>query len=288
MSNSSEYEDSYNTPFNNDLSSDPGDEYEPWYILKDTGDVFVYNESRLTTFQFVDNVDKKHCGYVLDPKIYFENCPNISFWRVPYSIRKLEIYKCDLQNLKGLSQMNLWELNLSKNKISDISEFRKFKGNLLQCLDLSYNRIVDISPLGLHPETKELSLYILILDLSNNRIININALKDQKDLKELYLTDNYIRNFSPIKRNLKKYPNKIYLDQQYRLNADQKKYQKKYSAYMKSKKKSILISKKIKKINEINYKVSALKALETIKHNFSNHMSQVVVLLKSMESFSDQ
>ncbi|CAL6045776.1 Sec7_domain-containing protein [Hexamita inflata] len=287
-------------------------EYEPWYTVKDTGRVYVYEEPALTTFVFADNVDKQDCGSQ-DPFIYFEKCPNISFRRVPYSIRMLEIYNCGLKNLKGLSQMNLWELNLSGNKISDISELRKFRCDL-DDLNLSYNCIVDISPLGLDPETKQLTLTLSYLNLMGNRIVNIDALEDQTSLRELYLSDNYVHDLTPIKNNVKKekcwlkdsfgqiingefhpvrnyayeYPNKNYVDGQYRINANQQNYQDKYLAYMNSKKKSILVSRRLQKIHKTNYKAPAQTALETIQHNFSNLMNQVVVLLKSTESFNDQ
>ncbi|CAL5985576.1 leucine-rich_repeat domain-containing protein [Hexamita inflata] len=209
--------------------------------------------------------------------------------------------------------MNLWELNLSGNKISDISELAKFRCDL-DDLNLSNNRIVDISPLGLDPETKQLTLTLSYLNLMGNRIVNIDALEDQTSLRELYLSDNYIHDFTPIKNIVKKekcwlkdsfgqiingvfhsvrnyayeYPNKNYVDGQYRLNTNQQKYQDKYLAYMNSKKKSILVQRRLQKMHQTNYKAPALKSLETIQHNFLNLMNQVEVLLKSMESFNDQ
>ncbi|CAL5985624.1 leucine-rich_repeat domain-containing protein [Hexamita inflata] len=313
--NSSEDEYSENSSDYNEQSYDDDYipyEYEPWYTVKDTGRVYVQEESALTTFVFADNVDKQDCGSQ-DPYIYFEKCPNISFKRVPHSIRILEIYNCGLKNLKGLSQMNLWELNLSGNKISDISELAKFRCDL-DDLNLSNNHIVDISPLGLDPKTKELSLKLSYLNLMGNRIINIDALEDQTNLRELYLSRNYIYDQTPIKNIVTKekcwlkdsfgqiingvfhpvrnyayeYPNKNYVDGQYRLNTNQQNYQEKYLAYMNSKKKSIMVSRRLQKIHQTNYKALALKSLETIQHNFSNFINHAAVLLKSMENFSDQ
>ncbi|CAL6091214.1 leucine-rich_repeat domain-containing protein [Hexamita inflata] len=322
MSDSSENEEYQNSSDQDEYQSDYNEqsydddyipwEYEPQYTVKDTGRVYVYEESALTTFVFADNVNKQDCGSQ-DPYIYIEKCPNVSFKRVPYSIRKLKICNCGLKNIKGLSQMNLWELNLSWNKITDISELAKFRCDL-DDLNLSYNRIVDISPLGLDPETKQLTLMLSYLNLIGNRIVNIDALEDQTSFRELYLSDNCIYDLTPIKNIIKKekcelkdsfgqiingvfhpvrnyayeYPNKNYVDGQYRLNVYQQNYQDKYSAYMNSKKKSILVSRRLQKIHKTNYKAPAQTALETIQHNFSNLMNQVVVLLKSTESFSDQ
>ncbi|CAL6068000.1 Leucine-rich_repeat domain superfamily [Hexamita inflata] len=62
----------------------------------------------------------------------------------------------------------------------------------LDDLNLSDNRIVDISPLGLDPQTKQLTLKLSYLNLMGNRIVNIDALEDQTSLRELYFSDNYI------------------------------------------------------------------------------------------------
>ncbi|CAL6001068.1 leucine-rich_repeat domain-containing protein [Hexamita inflata] len=277
-------------------------EYEPDYNLKDTYMVFVNNDPRMKTFVFVDKVIEEYNDGNI-PFLKILKCPNVSFRRVPYSIRELKINECSLKNIKGISQMSLFELDLSENNISDISELRKFDNNL-SILDLSFNHIVDISPLGLNPETKQLPFKLEILELRNNDIINIDALKDQKDITELYLANNNIEDFTPFQNNLKKknsqfrnynhsaknhaYQYKIDVyDDQYELNDEQLYYQKKYLAYMNSKNKCIFMSQRLKQIQKTNYQASALKALETVQRNFSNFLSYAV-MLKSTECYGDQ
>ncbi|CAL5985522.1 leucine-rich_repeat domain-containing protein [Hexamita inflata] len=258
--------------------------YKQSYIMKDTGRVYVYDDYKLTTFEFIDYVNYNP-AYQVRNYIHIDHCPNVSFKIVPTCITKLEIINCDLERLNGLSQMyTLEELNLSGNNISDLSELENF--HYLDVLNLSYNSIVDISLFGLDDQQEcNFNLHVWgYLDLSCNRIINIDALKNQKDITELRIHDNYIQDFSPIK-NLKY---KVYYDEnQQNLDEDQKIYQRKYLIVIRIKKNLEYISQKSRKISSsnANCKQLVLEKKGIIQQNFQQFMVQVALLFQQSEYF---
>lgn len=112
------------------------------------------------------------------------------------------IYKSDLdriyrlavtsgvKTLVDIKQLtNLEYLDLSNNKISDISSLSSLKN--LRVLYLQRNSISSVTALkGL---TK-----LEILSLNGNKISSISALSSLKELTELYLRENKITDFSPV------------------------------------------------------------------------------------------
>lgn len=118
----------------------------------------------------------------------------------------------NIENLKGIEYLrNLKILDLSDNKIKDITPLSKLK-DLIQ-LDLSNNRITDISKLGTLTGLTSLSLggnYIsditilskLInlegLDLRYNNISNITPLAEMNQLLYLDLDSNKISDITPL------------------------------------------------------------------------------------------
>ena len=99
-------------------------------------------------------------------------------------IRELNLSEKYIENegLKDLAKIKFKELNkldLSGNKISDISVLEKVNFKELKELDLSYNKISDISILE-KVNFKELNK----LDLSSNKISDISVL-EKVNFKEL-------------------------------------------------------------------------------------------------------
>ncbi|CAL5985524.1 Conserved_hypothetical protein [Hexamita inflata] len=164
--------------------------YIQTYTVRNGGEISIYNEQNLTTFEFVDKISFNHV-------LQIQRCFNISFKTVPNCIRILFVNDCNLERLNGLSQMRLFELDLSNNKINDISELKRFQPGL-KALNLSDNLIVDVSIFVLE------CLKLIKLDLSDNKIINIDALKDQSELQELFLYNNYIQDLTPAVKIAKK------------------------------------------------------------------------------------
>jgi internalin A len=86
--------------------------------------------------------------------------------------------------------LSLKSLDLSSNKIIDISLLKK--SNTMKSLDLSYNDIYDLSPL--------INLTNLeYLELHYNFIKDISPLGNLSNLKELNLKGNRIDNIEPLK-----------------------------------------------------------------------------------------
>ncbi|NLU31443.1 MAG: hypothetical protein GXX04_02310 [Clostridiaceae bacterium] len=130
-------------------------------------------------------------------------------------VTELDLSGYDIENIEEIVYFkNLAKLNLSNNRISDISLLKELKK--LRELDLSGNMISDISPLGGMKYMRKLCLsenrisdisvlkgmpILDVLDLSGNDISDISSLEGLKDLKELDLSNNMISNISII-RNL--------------------------------------------------------------------------------------
>lgn len=88
--------------------------------------------------------------------------------------------------------INLTQLDLSGNRVSDISPLAGLTH--LKVLHLLGNKIIDLRPLaGL--------VNLQILDLQRNRIVDITPLKGLTQLEKLYLTDNQIVDLKPLVDN---------------------------------------------------------------------------------------
>ena len=112
---------------------------------------------------------------------------------IPYAELRYGIFiieDLDLTLLAGC--INLTELNLSANRVSDISPLAGLTH--LKELYLSENKIVDIRPLaGLVNLQK--------LDLQHNRISDITPLSGLTQLEKLYLNSNQIVDLKPLVDN---------------------------------------------------------------------------------------
>ena len=117
-------------------------------------------------------------------------------------LRVLICNNCELKDdslylLDKLFSNNLITLNLSNNKLSDISIFNG-KENLINLkeLDLSYNNLINIESL-----TKCKLLNLINLDLSHNKIVNITCLENNlyfNSLEKLDLSFNEIKKVNKI------------------------------------------------------------------------------------------
>jgi Leucine-rich repeat (LRR) protein len=102
----------------------------------------------------------------------------------------LEASGKQIKDLTGLEKCkNLSQINLAKNKISDLKPLKELEN--LQSLDLSENAIKDISPLA---KLKALQY----IQLENNQIDNLDALSGLTNLTSLYLSNNAIKDLSPL------------------------------------------------------------------------------------------
>jgi internalin A len=119
------------------------------------------------------------------------------------NITGISIIRNDLKEIpktisENATHLNfLTSLNLSSNKISDISSLKELAN--IQFLYLMINKISDICPL------KDLKK-IQVLWLNSNQIINIAFLKDLKNIQKLWLFANEISDISQLKE-LKKLQN---------------------------------------------------------------------------------
>ena len=107
------------------------------------------------------------------------------------NLSKLDLSENNIQDIKIFAEndklINLKELNLNRNEISNISYLSNCKLNNLVDLKLCFNKIQDINFLELNTGLDNLEK----LDLSNNlitKLIKINL----KKIKYLYLLDNNI------------------------------------------------------------------------------------------------
>jgi|GEM_PF-3508586 len=120
-----------------------------------------------------------------------------------------------IQSLTGLEwAINLQELRLVKNQISDISSLANL--TKLKWIALNSNQIIDISPLAnlinLHSldlsDNKIIDITSLAnlvnlewIDLSKNQISDVGPLAELINLKWVILNDNQISDISPLVRN---------------------------------------------------------------------------------------
>ena len=125
-----------------------------------------------------------------------------------------DVFGSDIQDLSGLEfAINLKELHLAHNKISDVSPLKSLKKLIV--LDLHNNfRISDASPLSELTNLTHLSLWgnlvsdvsplgaltnLIYLSLENNGVSDVSPLKDLTNLIGLDLETNRISDLSPLK-----------------------------------------------------------------------------------------
>lgn len=95
-----------------------------------------------------------------------------------------------IKDLTGLEKcVNLLELNLSKNEITDVSPLKDIKN--LQSLDLSKNKIADVAPLATVAALQ-------FLELSDNQITSVEPLGKLTKLSALYIAGNKIADPAPL------------------------------------------------------------------------------------------
>ncbi|CAL6067928.1 chitobiase/beta-hexosaminidase_C-terminal domain-containing protein [Hexamita inflata] len=249
--------------------------YIPHHKIETTGITYVNDDIKLTSLQFMEYI-KYDPYFQTNTNCSIIYCPNINFKLVPQCIKKLCINYCHLKCIDGLSKMSVKELDLSWNDLTDISELKYLRSDLTE-LRLNNNNIIDISPLGLNPETHLLYFALNYLDLSFNQIINIEALKYQHSLESLLLFNNFIHNFSPIENhNLEV----SYCDDQQELNAVQLNYQNNYQTIIKVNILHNKVKQQKKHIFRIIYKTSICKILSQAQQNHQYSMEQAVYILK--------
>ena len=111
---------------------------------------------------------------------------------IPYVLDPYEVFAVDLDLTLLPRCINLTYLDLSGNRISDISPLAGLSH--LKTLHLLENKITDIRPLaGL--------VNLQILDLQRNRIVDITPLKGLTQLEKLYLNSNQIVDLKPLVDN---------------------------------------------------------------------------------------
>jgi hypothetical protein len=95
-----------------------------------------------------------------------------------------------IKDLTGLDKcVNLLQVNLAKNEISDVSPLKDIKN--LQSLDLSHNKIVDAGPLAN-------VMALQFLELSDNQIGSAEPFSKLNKLSALYLAGNKIADPAPL------------------------------------------------------------------------------------------
>ncbi|MBX7044493.1 MAG: leucine-rich repeat domain-containing protein [Ignavibacteria bacterium] len=141
--------------------------------------------------------------YKLDDKknviaLSLSDCEKIDLKKIQNPLEKLiNISELDLSNnqisdIKPLEKLiNISELYLSSNQISDIKPLENLIN--ISSLDLSSNQISDIKPL-------ENLINISSLDLYNNQISDIKPLEKLINISELYLSSNQISDIKPLEK----------------------------------------------------------------------------------------
>ncbi|CAL5988674.1 Chain_A [Hexamita inflata] len=127
--------------------------------------------------------------------LYQNRIVDISALKCLKNLDKLNLGQNLISSIHHLRQLNLSELHISKNQITDIGSLRNLTYYFK--LNLSFNQIVDISVLQ-HLQKLE-HLY-----LSNNQIVYINSISKLNNIKELQLNCNNISDFSHIPEFLNK------------------------------------------------------------------------------------
>ncbi|CAL6057669.1 leucine-rich_repeat domain-containing protein [Hexamita inflata] len=239
------------------------------------------------TLEIEDDIELQSISFVnklpVSKLILSQCCGGITLQRTASNITNLTIYQCELSSINWIKQMmQLRELDLSVNNISDISELSYLTA--LKKLDLDANRITDISALSKLVKLQVLSVFgnqirdiqyisnlvnLEILNISNNQIIDISALRNIKQLRELFMQNNQVVHIeSLINLNLQ------YLDLSHNFIFDLKSIAHKHG-YLKMSQKAptpvqTLFSNKLKSIFKLNYDIYTIQ-----KHSHKYHQQTV-------------
>ncbi|CAL6070647.1 leucine-rich_repeat domain-containing protein [Hexamita inflata] len=147
--------------------------YAPLVVNKT---LVIYNDQELRSVQFTDILN-------IETLFVFE-CYNLSFERVPTTLKKLAVNMCYKENINGLENMkSVIELSLRGNRISEIGVLSRM--NQLQKLDIAQNNLESIRGI-------EQLVNLADVDLSENYLSEINSLMSMKQLKSINLSKNKI------------------------------------------------------------------------------------------------
>ncbi|CAL6029884.1 leucine-rich_repeat domain-containing protein [Hexamita inflata] len=191
----------------------------------------IFQDSNVKSFQFVQNLKIN--------ELELQNCSQVSFTNPPTNITVLQITHCKLSLLNGIKYMNVIELDLSQNEITDFSELKHLKDlkrvniatndatNLRFVSQLKHieqliafnNMITDITGIQMLFALKTLNLSCnMIIDLSpleklvqietlqlgQNKIVDIEAIRDLTNIQKLSIQFNQINDFSPLQNHVNK------------------------------------------------------------------------------------
>ncbi|CAL6016764.1 leucine-rich_repeat domain-containing protein [Hexamita inflata] len=147
--------------------------YAPRVINKT---LVIHNDQELRSIQFTDLLN-------IESLFVFE-CYNLTFERVPTTLKQLAVNMCYIENINGLEQMkSVVELSLRGNRISEIGVLSKM--NQLLKLDLAQNNLESIRGI-------EQLINLIEIDLSENYLSDISSLMSMKQLKSVNLSKNKI------------------------------------------------------------------------------------------------
>jgi serine/threonine protein kinase len=165
--------------------------YNAYYCL------YVENNPNLEDLKKIEvGIDKNYDEGSIDNLIYQEFTQKVDL----VFLSKLVLYGCHLKNLDILINLpapNLIELDLGRNEIENIQQFRDVSYVYLLTLNLSNNLIYDITPLTQAPFK-----YLRNLYLSHNLITDIEPLSKVPFyyLNKLKLSSNKIRDIEVFTR----------------------------------------------------------------------------------------
>ena len=178
----------------------------------------VIIENNLKNKLIEKNIDINHDGKFTRRELYNAN--------YILNYQPLDLSNAEITDLSGLEYLNCYEINLSKNNITNIEPITKNNkiNNLnlsdnkitnitgienchsIYILNLSNNKITDISPITnlykMQEDTGNYSHYgirIMNIDLSYNNIRNIECIVKWKNIGTLNLTNNKISDISALK-----------------------------------------------------------------------------------------
>lgn len=175
------------------LKNKPIEEYGDIRTLKDLKHFKSLKRLRIRLQKDLDisalaDFDNISClRHLVELRIQTSNISNIDDLAAFTSIGCLDLAGNNIEDISTLNLERSTYLDLSYNKISDISPLQNIR--MLDYLFLSNNQISDISTLQ---DLTDLNM----LSLSNNQISNINPLQDLTDLQSLELSGNPIKDIS--------------------------------------------------------------------------------------------
>ena len=105
------------------------------------------------------------------------------------NIYSIKINGLDIEDISFLSNISVINLELSNNKIEDLTVLSTIKN--LETLELNCNNIIDLNPLSKLENLTE-------LNLNNNNISDLTPLSNLYNLQYLYINDNNISDLTPL------------------------------------------------------------------------------------------